>query len=1343
MKIFIALLTCVCAAYPALSAEPAVDPAKQIVAEAAALGRGWDEAVSRLPELARTRKAPAPAALDFTLAGIMAGRDLRLQLLAWNDHLICGRAWIDKLDDTVRPVGVLAESLAEGQVSLRLVMAGVKASVDGGLHEDLTSLELTFSGDAKLTGRYTVPAAGPKVAKPLAQGAVAGTRHGLAAGAPAAPVLRAQGAANVEAARAILGGATGLLRLYRVLDIVLTQAAAPADAWAASRAVVPDFPGGRDAAKQKKLPPKKAPLKPELPPVLDAGETPSPMPEARADAGAEVADRASLAAIASLLGQMRVSAAAWVAALPTARSTAPGALEAAADPDFGPWCGRDSLASDATRANILPDDAEGGGSPQWSFVRNWRCVGPFPSGQTQLVSWSLPEFLDRADAQYQTDLDVLKREGATALPATPVVTWAKMGESIEEGLQYPLTERQSGRFGSTMSYTGPRNGCVYARTEVHAARDVELWVAVNASDFGRLWVNGQLVAAAVGEAGGSETTERIAWGRASLRKGANTFVVRCDIVTDPVAARAKRYSRIVPHHFWVKIAVHGRPLEAAAAKARQAAVAERQAALKHLPPGVQGYRNNNVAFYPDARPVTAWNLETGQNVIWRAHLELESAGGYGSNAQSSKASPVIMGDRLIVLREPHFVCCLEKATGRILWERECNVLEFTAPEKLEEFRRRWGEYVQARASLQKLGRDHSEREAGLMKQGMSREEARAEVRRVASAVAEKAGGGKKKDSEAVYDFLVEHGKFVRSAYGGWTGYAFAPPVTDGQRLWVKFGTGVAACFDRDGNRLWMVRIPAEGEYTVCPAPLLVAGRFIVEVGARSERRGLERFGWDWTRLIGLDASTGRELWRTEPLFHPSATSSSVAMNVTNGREELPIIVTDGGTMIRADDGKILSQTWHMDAGQGTATVGGAAVYHTSEPGLLTASRPVMYDRDSAGLQRLWAHRLPTGFDGGLAFADGLLYGSGGGQGMGGYVVFDPARRTLLRHEWPGHGERCTVWRGMPPQSNGRQYVPIVVAGDHVFIGEHGSVFHGPVARGAICAVVQRKWNGLLVGKSLVEKSWTGPPVFEGDRIYIRTDPSVVCIGYTGREGRAYEAEVNARYMLGDLEAQRPEETPPVDIAPLRPEVPANAPPFMNFISYPMERFGYFSIARADEVLKALGGLTALPDRSRPDANSIDVGGETITRVFEGNCGMYGRAALAENQHFRDVPTGKGAYFRAVLANDRERVVRVWAAQEPPDIWIAGQRVPEGTRVRLKRGMYTLLARAYHTEEWPVAPGFYFRLDDSSDVAAERRAWQEMLRCSRPELERIATCASRPAHVAKAKKLLAALEGAAP
>ena len=37
------------------------------------------------------------------------------------------------------------------------------------------------------------------------------------------------------------------------------------------------------------------------------------------------------------------------------------------------------------------------------------------------------------------------------------------------------------------------------------------------------------------------------------------------------------------------------------------------------------------------------------------------------------------------------------------------------------------------------------------------------------------------------------------------GYAFATPVTDGEHVWWKNGMGVAACFDLEGERRWLVR----------------------------------------------------------------------------------------------------------------------------------------------------------------------------------------------------------------------------------------------------------------------------------------------------------------------------------------------------------------------------------------------------------------------------------------------------------------------------------------------------------------------------------------------------------
>jgi outer membrane protein assembly factor BamB len=751
-------------------------------------------------------------------------------------------------------------------------------------------------------------------------------------------------------------------------------------------------------------------------------------------------------------------------------------------------------------------------------------------------------------------------------------------------------------------------------------------------------------------------------------------------------------------------------------------------------------------------------VRTGQNVIWRAHLECEPTGRqYELRGPNSKVPPVVAGDRIFVLGEPHFLICLDKMTGKKLWERECNILEFTAPDKVEESRRIWAEHVAARTHLFELDRDWDARRESYKKQnkrlhpaaqfngwaewvevlterGMSADEAKKEIERRIAAMNEKCFDFKRRKGE--YEtFLTAHAKYGGSGWGSWTGYSFGSPVTDGTKVWVKFCTGVAACFDRDGNRLWMSRIPAEfNNYPVCISPLLTDGKFIVEVGAGSG--GLAQ-GYEYTMLVALDAASGKELWRSDRILQYSATGSSVAMLATNGKDDVPAIVTGGGAVVRASDGAVLFRDWKTDAGSGTPTLHGWDLYYPSYDCVLAACRLTMHDRDSIGLRRLWTRPTPCEFDGGMIYDNGILYGPGGGQRALGYVVFDAAGRKLLRHETYG-----TPRQGVPPWVNGRQYVPAIAAGDYLYLGEHGTLFDGPSHDGSVCAVMQKGADGFLIAQNETEETWTAPPVVDGDRIYIRTDPSLICVGYTGNDGKAYEADVNARYILPELEVQPPGETPPIEIAPTKWRFSRGGSTYSQSIAYPMTVIGPFSHMNSDAVLKAIGvenasaGVCREPEK--PQALGarlpVNVAGETINGSWHESC-FYENHSTARLKGL----VGKGAFFSTALNNDRERVVRVWAQQEPPDIWINGQPVPEGARVRLKPGVYALLARWATTEEHPAPPGFHFRLDDSSDVATERKAWQESLRRCKPELDRIANYATRPAAVEKAKKLLAAIE----
>jgi len=69
------------------------------------------------------------------------------------------------------------------------------------------------------------------------------------------------------------------------------------------------------------------------------------------------------------------------------------------------------------------------------------------------------------------------------------------------------------------------------------------------------------------------------------------------------------------------------------------------------------------------------------------------------------------------------------------------------------------------------------------------------------------------------------------------------PVSDGEKVYVWIGTGIAACFDLDGKQEWMTRI-YPGELTYGSSPALADGVLVTFLN----------------RLYGIDAKIGKQLW---------------------------------------------------------------------------------------------------------------------------------------------------------------------------------------------------------------------------------------------------------------------------------------------------------------------------------------------------------------------------------------------------------------------------------------------------------------------------------------------------
>ncbi|MBC7856544.1 MAG: hypothetical protein IAF94_24195 [Pirellulaceae bacterium] len=136
------------------------------------------------------------------------------------------------------------------------------------------------------------------------------------------------------------------------------------------------------------------------------------------------------------------------------------------------------------------------------------------------------------------------------------------------------------------------------------------------------------------------------------------------------------------------------------------------------------------------------------------------------------------------MAEPDELVCLDKVTGKKLWTQAINDYAALTPEE--------------KAAQPKLAAEVDPLIAKLKATGSLEEDkiARTKLR------------------EEIQDKLVEidsatftpkyDGHF--EAHFGIVGFTMPTPVSDGEKVYVWIGTGIAACFDLDGNRQWMTRI---------------------------------------------------------------------------------------------------------------------------------------------------------------------------------------------------------------------------------------------------------------------------------------------------------------------------------------------------------------------------------------------------------------------------------------------------------------------------------------------------------------------------------------------------------
>jgi outer membrane protein assembly factor BamB len=397
--------------------------------------------------------------------------------------------------------------------------------------------------------------------------------------------------------------------------------------------------------------------------------------------------------------------------------------------------------------------------------------------------------------------------------------------------------------------------------------------------------------------------------------------------------------------------------------------------------------------------------------------------------------PVLLGKRLFICSEPATLLCLNREDGKVLWQKTCSYSELEIP---PEVRERLKVELEETAVLNKkqsaVQKEMDTLHRSLIKEKVAKEEIDKQLKPFRTQIDDLKKAKLKLTVAVLYTQPGTHPT---------AGYSAPTPVTDGKWVWVAFGNGLVACYDLDGNRQWLRLIEhSNAAFAHSGSPILVGGRLLIH----------------FTDLVALDPQTGDEVWR---LKHPTSHGTSLATRIG----DVDVVLTPRGALVRAQDGKLLADRLGS-CGANSPVLYEGTVYYVH--GSANAVRLPESAADAVKPQVLWKGNAKGG---GYWFSspvvhDGLLYAA---SDQGDLTVLDAATGKLV------YQERLNL--------GGSTYPSISQAGNRIYVSSD---------RGATVVLEPGREYKELARNKL--EPFRSSLVFEGKRVYVRTEKRLYCIG---------------------------------------------------------------------------------------------------------------------------------------------------------------------------------------------------------------------------------------------------------
>jgi len=435
-----------------------------------------------------------------------------------------------------------------------------------------------------------------------------------------------------------------------------------------------------------------------------------------------------------------------------------------------------------------------------------------------------------------------------------------------------------------------------------------------------------------------------------------------------------------------------------------------------------GWRTDGTGLYPEAKPVLEWS--TDKNVVWKTEMP-----------DWGNSMPVLVEDKLFLNVEPDKLVAVSAADGSILWTASTPMELALSPEQAEQMEKNKAEVERIEQELQKLNQQlRNQRRKVRGAEGEEKQKAEAEERQMRS------------KQQALMDRLASLGVITPRTHPA-NGYTSPTPVSNGEQVFVNYGTGVVAAYDLEGQLLWakLYEQPDRG-FGHSTSPLLVDGKLITHI----------------KKLMALDPASGEVVWTTEI---PESWGTAAVGKIG----DTTIMVTPNGNIVRASDGKVLTSGL-FNLPYGSPIIQDGIIYAVDQGlGAVAIQLPDAIAGDKVEVTELWKSSPPDDrYYSSPVVVDDVLY------------VMNRTRHLSALDAKTGEilfSEELDMGRGQ------QLYGSFCLAGDHLFVS-HDSGY---------TAVVKPGRSFGLVGVNSLEPT-RSTPIFDGDRIYFRTDSHLFCLG---------------------------------------------------------------------------------------------------------------------------------------------------------------------------------------------------------------------------------------------------------